>query len=220
MEHKLAVSECVAVGEVGLDKRVGDMELQEKVFKHQILLTQELKKPLVLHLQGKSPRTTSALFGRALVLTTAKLNKYHKVYFHSFSTGQTKFQLWHCSFPDFVVFSWLTTSMLSCEKMLRSMPATAIAIAPSGFKNWNREYPLPDIWAGCHHRRDLEPAHLNGDRVFESGLFVSSVPCELGPRDQFFCANDEWMGWTWKICTSYPQQDHLPRLQRNSQDCP
>ena len=119
----------VGVGECGLNETAGDMELQEKVFKWQILLAHQLKKPLVLHLRGKTPRTTSALYGRALALTTSILHKRHKVYLHSFSAGQAEFQLWHRSFPELLVGrSWLTTSELSCETMLRSMPATVIAL--------------------------------------------------------------------------------------------
>ena len=101
--EKLAASECVAVGECGLDETAGDMELQEKVFKGQILLTHQLKKPLVLHLRGKTPRTTSVLYGRALALTTSVLYKRYKVYLHSFSAGQAEFQLWHRSFPELLV---------------------------------------------------------------------------------------------------------------------
>ena len=127
MEEKLAASECVAVGECGLDETAGDMELQEKVFKRQILLAHQLKKPLVLHLRGKTPRTTSRLYGRALALSTSVLHKRHKVYLHSFSAGQAEFQLWHRSFTELLVGrSWLTTSELSRETMLRSMPATVI----------------------------------------------------------------------------------------------
>ena len=119
----------VAVGECGLDRTGGDMELQEKVLKRQILLAHQLKKPLVLHLRGKTPRTTSALYGRALALTMSVLHKCHQTYLHSFSAGQAEFQLWHRSFPELLVgCSWLTTSELSRETMLRSMPATVIAL--------------------------------------------------------------------------------------------
>ena len=129
MEEKLAAAECVAVGECGLDETAGDMELQEKVFKRQILIAHQLKKPLVLHLRGKTSRTTSALYGRALALTTAVLHKRHKIYLHSFSAGQAEFQLWYRSFPELLVgCSWLTTSELSRETMLRSMPATVLAL--------------------------------------------------------------------------------------------
>ena len=126
---KLAAAECVAVGECGLDETAGDMELQEKVFKRQILIAHQLKKPLVLHLRGKTLRTISALYGRALALTTAVLHKRHMIYLHSFSAGQAEFQLWYRSFPELLVGCyWLTTSELSREMMLRSMPATVIAL--------------------------------------------------------------------------------------------
>ena len=129
MEEKLAAAECVAVGECGLDETARDMELQEKVFKRQILISHQLKKPLVLHLRGKTPRTTSALYGRALALTMAVLHKRHKIYLHCFSAGQAEFQLWYHSFPELLVgCSWLTTSELNRETMLRSMPVTVIAL--------------------------------------------------------------------------------------------
>ena len=105
------------------------MELHEKVFKRQILITHQLKNLLVLHLQGKTPRTTFALYGQALALTMAVLHKRHKIYLHSFSAGQAKFQLWYRSFPELLVgCSWLTTSELSRETMLISMPETVIAL--------------------------------------------------------------------------------------------
>ena len=129
MEQKLTASECVAVGECGLDETAGDMELQEKVFKCQILLTHQLKKQLVRHLQEKTPRTTSAFYSQALALRTSVLHKRHKVYLHSCSAGQVEFQLWHCSFPDLLVgCSWLTINEFSCETMLRYMPVTVIAL--------------------------------------------------------------------------------------------
>lgn len=41
---------CVAIGEVGLDKIKGvDLEIQRQVFEKQILLAQELDKPLIIH---------------------------------------------------------------------------------------------------------------------------------------------------------------------------
>ena len=129
MEQKLAASKCVAVGECGLNETAGDMELHEKVFKWQIFLAHQLKKPLVPHLRGKTPKATSALYGWALALTMPVLHKCHKIYLHRFGAGKAEFQLWHLSFPDFLVgCSWLTTSELSRENMLRSMLATVIAL--------------------------------------------------------------------------------------------
>ncbi len=50
IEEKLALNNCLALGECGLDKRIQiPMEIQEKVFKAQILLAEKHQKPLVLH---------------------------------------------------------------------------------------------------------------------------------------------------------------------------
>ncbi|MFM2212993.1 MAG: Tat-linked quality control protein TatD [Bacteroidota bacterium] len=49
--EKLALPECLAVGECGLDKRIDiSMLLQTKVFESQIALAEQFQKPLVLHL--------------------------------------------------------------------------------------------------------------------------------------------------------------------------
>jgi len=49
--QKLALPECLALGECGLDKRIEiSMSLQTKVFESQIALAEQFQKPLVLHL--------------------------------------------------------------------------------------------------------------------------------------------------------------------------
>lgn len=51
IEEKLQSSECLALGECGLDKRIDiPLKLQIEVFEKQILLAQKYQKPLVLHL--------------------------------------------------------------------------------------------------------------------------------------------------------------------------
>lgn len=51
IEEKLQLSECLALGECGLDKRIEvPMALQIEVFEKQIALAQKYQKPLVLHL--------------------------------------------------------------------------------------------------------------------------------------------------------------------------
>jgi TatD DNase family protein len=51
IEEKLKLSECLALGECGLDKRIDvPMTLQVDVFKKQIALAEKYQKPLVLHL--------------------------------------------------------------------------------------------------------------------------------------------------------------------------
>ncbi len=51
IEEKLQLSECLALGECGLDKRIDiPMEVQINVFEKQIALAERYQKPLVLHL--------------------------------------------------------------------------------------------------------------------------------------------------------------------------
>jgi TatD DNase family protein len=51
IEEKLALPECLALGECGLDKRIEiPIALQLEVFEHQIVLAEKFKKPLLLHL--------------------------------------------------------------------------------------------------------------------------------------------------------------------------
>ena len=51
IEEKLQLSECLAIGECGLDKRIEvPMALQIEVFEKQIALAEKYQKPLVLHL--------------------------------------------------------------------------------------------------------------------------------------------------------------------------
>jgi TatD DNase family protein len=50
INEKLSLSNCLALGECGLDKRIEiPFEIQKKVFKTQILLAEKFQKPLVLH---------------------------------------------------------------------------------------------------------------------------------------------------------------------------
>lgn len=50
IDEKLSLQNCLALGECGLDRRIEiPMEIQEKVFKAQILIAEKHQKPLVLH---------------------------------------------------------------------------------------------------------------------------------------------------------------------------
>ena len=50
VKEKLQLSECLALGECGLDKRIEiPLELQISVFKQQLELVKETQKPIVLH---------------------------------------------------------------------------------------------------------------------------------------------------------------------------
>ena len=50
IENKLALKNCLALGECGLDKRIDvPFELQLEVFEKQLLLAEHYKKPVVIH---------------------------------------------------------------------------------------------------------------------------------------------------------------------------
>ncbi|TDE44470.1 TatD family deoxyribonuclease [Flavobacterium rhamnosiphilum] len=50
IKSKLYEANCLAVGECGLDKRIGiPMEMQQMVFEKQLLLAQQYQKPVVIH---------------------------------------------------------------------------------------------------------------------------------------------------------------------------
>ena len=50
IEDKLALKECLALGECGLDKRIEiPLPLQIQVFEKQLLLAEQYKKPVILH---------------------------------------------------------------------------------------------------------------------------------------------------------------------------
>ena len=50
IENKVIVSNCLAIGECGLDKRIAvPMELQQLVFEKQLLLAQKHNKPVLIH---------------------------------------------------------------------------------------------------------------------------------------------------------------------------
>lgn len=52
---------CVAIGECGLDARFGNHNLQNDVFKKQILLANSLQKPLIIHCVKSFPALISLL---------------------------------------------------------------------------------------------------------------------------------------------------------------
>ncbi len=50
IDQKLALSECLALGECGLDKRSSTpFEVQKTVFENQLLLAEKYRKPVVIH---------------------------------------------------------------------------------------------------------------------------------------------------------------------------
>lgn len=77
IESKLQETNCLAVGECGLDKRTDiPMELQQMVFEKQLLLAQKYQKPVVIH--------CVAAFQKVIALKK-KLNISAPMLIHGFS---------------------------------------------------------------------------------------------------------------------------------------
>ncbi|KAF5297934.1 hypothetical protein FQR65_LT19644 [Abscondita terminalis] len=56
IEEKIQTSNCLAVGECGLDKRIEiPFSLQEQVFRKQLALAQKYQKPVVIHCVASFP---------------------------------------------------------------------------------------------------------------------------------------------------------------------
>ena len=80
LERKLQETNCLAVGECGLDKRIAiSIELQQLVFEKQLLLAQKYNKPVVLH--------CVAAFDE-LIATKKKLNITVPMIVHGFSKSE------------------------------------------------------------------------------------------------------------------------------------
>ena len=80
LEIKLQETNCLAVGECGLDKRIAiPIELQQLVFEKQLLLAQKYNKPVVLH--------CVAAFDE-LIATKKKMNITVPMIIHGFSKSE------------------------------------------------------------------------------------------------------------------------------------
>ncbi len=80
LESKLQETNCLAVGECGLDKRIAiPIELQQLVFEKQLLLAQKYNKPVVLH--------CVACFDE-LIATKKKMNITVPMIVHGFSKSE------------------------------------------------------------------------------------------------------------------------------------
>jgi TatD DNase family protein len=80
IESKLKESNCLALGECGIDKRIDiSMDLQQSVFEKQLLLAQKYQKPVVIH--------CVAAF-QELIDITKKLNITVPILIHGFSKSE------------------------------------------------------------------------------------------------------------------------------------
>lgn len=80
VEAKLQETNCLAVGECGLDKRIAiPIELQQLVFEKQLVLAQKYNKPVVLHCVASFDE---------LIATKKKLNITVPMIVHGFSKSE------------------------------------------------------------------------------------------------------------------------------------
>jgi len=102
IESKLQETNCLAVGECGLDKRIDiPMELQQLVFEKHLLLAQQYQKPVVIH--------CVAAF-QELIAIKKKMNITVPILIHGFSkNAQVAKQLldngFHISFGKYLLLN-------------------------------------------------------------------------------------------------------------------
>lgn len=113
MESKLDSSNCLAVGECGLDKRIEiPMDLQQAVFEKQLLLAHKYNKPVVLH--------CVAAF-QEVIATKKRLNIGVPMIIHGFSKNeQTAKQLLENGF--FISFGKYLLRNPELESVFKSVP--------------------------------------------------------------------------------------------------
>lgn len=113
IESKLQETNCLAVGECGLDKRTDiPMELQQMVFEKQLLLAQKYQKPVVIH--------CVAAFQEVIVLKK-KLNISVPMLIHGFSkNSQVAKQLLDAGF--YISFGKYLLLNTELEVVFKSVP--------------------------------------------------------------------------------------------------
>ena len=76
--------DCCAIGECGLDytEPLPSLPAQRRLFQRQIVMTQELRKPLVLHLRAGKGHSVSAVVWEALTLLKQGTHRQQKILLH------------------------------------------------------------------------------------------------------------------------------------------
>ena len=113
IESKLQETNCLAVGECGLDKRTDiPMELQQMVFEKQLLLAQKYQKPVVIH-------CVAAL--QEVIALKKKLNISAPMLIHGFSkNSQVAKQLLDAGF--YISFGKYLLLNTELEVVFKSVP--------------------------------------------------------------------------------------------------
>ena len=127
LEVKIRTSECVGVGECGLDETAGDMTAQETVFVRQLRLAHMTGKVLVLHIRSQGASTE--IHRRVLRLVSSHLSRQHKVYIHCYSADWDIYMAWTKTFPNLMIgVTTLTTKLPDFLKLGRLIPLTQLAV--------------------------------------------------------------------------------------------
>ena len=76
--------DCCAIGECGLDytEPLPSLPAQRRLFQRQIVMTQELRMPLVLHLRAGKGHSLSAVMWEALTMLKQDTHRQQKIPLH------------------------------------------------------------------------------------------------------------------------------------------
>jgi TatD DNase family protein len=159
IESKLNESNCLAVGECGLDKRIAvPFELQQTVFKRQLLLAEQYQKPVVIH--------CVAAF-QELIAIKKELKISVPILIHGFSkNGQVAQEL--IANGCYVSFGKYLLRMPQLETVFRAMPNDHFFLETDTDEQTIQEvYELAAQYKGISVGQIQELVNTNFKKVFK-----------------------------------------------------
>jgi TatD DNase family protein len=160
IDEKLALPECLALGECGLDNRIEiPIELQLLVFERQIILAQKHKKPLVLHLVGAY---------QELIAIKKKLKITVPIILHGFSKNeQLAKQLLDNGF--YLSFGKYLLRNPALEKVFKNIPSDRFFLETDTVEeSLENVYQLAAIYKELSVEEIKRQVHLNWNHVFSA----------------------------------------------------
>ena len=160
IDEKLSLHACLALGECGLDKRIEiPMEIQEKVFKAQILVAEKHQKPLVLHCVGAF---------QEIIQIKKELNIKVPMIIHGFSKNeQTAKQLLDNGF--YISFGKYLLRNPELQSVLQSIPNDRFFLETDTVEESLEEvYALAANYKNCEMEELKEIVASNIKKVFRS----------------------------------------------------
>ena len=162
-ESKLKETNCLAVGECGLDKRIEiSMELQQMVFEKQLLLAQKYKKPVVIH--------CVAAF-QELIAIKKKMNITVPMLIHGFSKNvQVAKQLLDNGF--YISFGKYLLLNPELETVFKSVPDNRFFLETDTVEEGiEAVYELAAKYKGISVSEIKEKVNTNFNEVFDFKIF-------------------------------------------------